>query len=196
MRRHLGIIGTLGLAIVLASPAMAHTGIGVIGGFQSGFLHPILGLDHVVAMVAVGLWGGILRAPAIWLLPVVFPLVMAVGGIMGITGVPLFYVETGIALSGVVLGLVVLFALRPPLWIACILVGIFAIFHGYAHGQELPEAANPLAYGIGFMLATGSLHLIGIVVGLLWTLPRAKFVVQGAGAAIAMVGAAFLTGFA
>jgi urease accessory protein len=188
--------GLVFAAVVLsASPALAHTG-GVLGGLQSGILHPITGPDHVVAMVAVGLWGGILRAPALWLLPLLFPLVMAFGGVLGILGVPLFGIETGIAMSGVVLGLMVALAVRAPLWIAGLLVSIFAIFHGYAHGAELPEAANPLAYGIGFVAATGSLHLIGIAIGQLFTIPRAQIIVRAAGAAISMTGLAYLTGFA
>ena len=120
--------------------ALAHTGIGVIGGFQSGFTHPIFGFDHVVAMVAVGLWGALLGQPAIWLLSVVFPMVMAFGGLAGVLGVPLPGVEMGIALSAVALGAMVALALRPPLWVAAVLVGAFAIFHGHAHGTELPEA--------------------------------------------------------
>ena len=126
-------------------PALAHTGESG-GGFISGFAHPIFGPDHVVAMVAVGLWGAFLGRPAIWLLPVVFPLVMALGGVLGILGVPMPGVETGIAMSAVVLGLMVAFAARPPLWVAAVLVGAFAIFHGYAHGAELPDGADAVAY--------------------------------------------------
>ena len=183
------------VAAMAASPAAAHTG-GTVGSWTSGFLHPISGIDHVVAMVAVGLWGGILRAPAIWVLPVVFPMVMAFGGALGIAGVPLPDVETGIAVSGIVLGLMVLFAVRTQLWVAGVLVAVFAIFHCHAHGAELPGSANPLAYAAGFVIATGLLHLIGIAVGQLYAMPRGQYVVRGAGAAIALVGAAFLTGIA
>src|SRR4051812_4511176 len=119
------------LALVItafASQAFAHTGEGT-GGFIAGLAHPIFGLDHVVAMLAVGLWGAFLGAPAIWMLPMVFPLVMAFGGILGIIGVPLPAVETGIAMSAIILGLRVALAARPPLWIAAVLVGGFAIFH-------------------------------------------------------------------
>ncbi len=185
----------LGAALLGAAPAFAHTG-GNLSGLASGISHPISGLDHVVAMVAVGLWGGILRAPAIWLLPVVFPLVMALGGAAGIVGVPLPGVEIGIALSGVVLGLVVLFAARPPLWMAAVIVGVFAVFHGYAHGAELPASADPLAYATGFVIATGLLHLTGIAFGQLWHWPAGKVAVRTAGAAIAVAGGAFLTGVA
>jgi urease accessory protein len=115
-------------ALLLADPVLAHTGEGVTGGFASGFTHPIRGIDHVIAMVAVGLWGAFLGMPALWLLPVVFPLVMALGGVLGIFSVPLPSVETGIALSAVVLGVMVAFAARPPLWIAAALVGISQSF--------------------------------------------------------------------
>ncbi len=179
-----------------APHALAHTGEGVAGGFASGFLHPVFGLDHVVAMVAVGLWGAFLGMPAIWLLPIVFPLVMAFGGALGVAGVPLPGVETWIAASAVVLGLCVALALRPPLWVAALIVGAFAIFHGHAHGTELPEAASPLAYALGFVVATGLLHLCGIGLGLLSRWSAGRYAVQAGGAAIAVVGLAFLTGYA
>jgi urease accessory protein len=160
----------------------------------SGFTHPIFGFDHVVAMIAVGLWGAFLGQPAIWLLPVVFPVVMAFGGLAGVLGVPLPGVEMGIALSAVALGAMVALALRPPLWIAAVLVGAFAIFHGHAHGTELPEAANPLAYGVGFVIATGLLHLSGIALGLLSRWPAGLQAVRVGGGAIACVGLYFLAG--
>lgn len=188
------------VVLMIASAAQAHTGAqageGVAGGLSSGFLHPLFGWDHVVAMVAVGLWGAVLGAPAIWLLPVVFPVVMAVGGALGIAGVALPAVETGIALSGVVLGLLVAFAVRAPLWIAAIIVGMFAVFHGHAHGTELPEAADPVAYAAGFVIATGLLHMAGIAIGFLWAQPWGAYVVRGSGVAVAVVGAAFLSGLA
>jgi urease accessory protein len=182
-------------ATILASPAAAHTG-GLIGGLESGLMHPITGLDHVVAMIAVGLWGGILGRPAAWLLPVIFPLAMATSGAAAIVGVPLVGTETGIALSGIVLGLVVLFVVRPPLWVAITMVGVFAVFHGHAHGLELPEAVNPAFYAVGFVIATGMLHLTGIAIGLLWRWRFGQMAVRAAGAAIALAGAAFLTGIA
>ncbi len=175
---------------------MAHTGEGAAGGFTAGFLHPLFGWDHVVAMVAVGLWGAVLGAPALWILPVVFPVVMALGGALGVAGVPLPAVETGIALSGVVLGLLVAFAVRAPLWVAAVIVGAFAVFHGHAHGTELPAAADPIAYAVGFVIATGLLHLGGIAIGLLWGNPVGSWAVRGAGAVVAAVGTAFLTGIA
>lgn len=180
--------------LAFAGAASAHEGAGVTGGFMSGFMHPILGWDHVVAMVAVGLWGAFLGRPAIGILPVVFPLVMALGGALGVMGVPLPAVETGIAASALVLGALVAFAARPPIWIAAVFVGAFAIFHGHAHGTELPDAAHPLAFSIGFVIATGMLHLLGIAFGLLVRWPAGKIAVQAGGGIIALVGVGFLTG--
>lgn len=178
-----------------ATWARAHGDVSdATGGFASGFLHPLLGWDHVVAMVAVGLWGAFLGAPAIWVLPVVFPLVMAVGGVLGVVGVPIPAVETGIALSAIVLGAMVAFAARPPLVWAAVIVGAFAIFHGHAHGTELPQAANPLVFSLGFMLATGLLHAAGIAFGLLVRWPAGRAAVRGMGVLIGGIGMAFLTG--
>lgn len=182
--------------ISYASLTNAHEGAGIAGGFISGFLHPIFGWDHVAAMVAVGLWGAFLGAPAIWILPIVFPLVMAFGGSLGVMGVPIPAVEMGIAVSAVVLGAMVAFAVRPPILIAAVIVGAFAIFHGHAHGTELPNAANPLAYSIGFVLSTGLLHLSGIAFGLLVRWPAGKVAVRAGGGLIAIAGVGFLTGIA
>jgi urease accessory protein len=184
----------IAIALVLVSvtgPAFAHTGT-VAGGFLGGFAHPLFGPDHVVAMVAVGLWGAFLGTPAIWLLPIVFPLVMAVGGVIGILGVPVPGVEIGIALSAIVLGLMVALAASLPLRIATVLVGAFAVFHGYAHGAELPPGADAVAYSLGFVVATGLLHLTGIAFGLLARWPAGRIAVRLAGGAIAFAGVAFL----
>jgi len=186
------------LALILSVavvPAFAHTGE-TAGGFLAGVTHPVFGPDHVIAMVAVGMWGVFLGPPAMWLLPIVFPLVMAFGGVLGIIGVPLPAVETGIAVSAIVLGLMVAFAARPPLWVAAVLVGAFAIFHGYAHGKELPDGANALAFSAGFVIATGLLHLTGIAFGLLARWPAGRLAVRGAGGAIALTGVAYLGGYA
>ena len=189
------MVKTLAVAALLTTPtaAFAHNEAGISGGLLSGFLHPLLGFDHIVAMVAVGLWGAFLGAPAIWILPIVFPLVMVVGGVLGIIGVPVPLVETGIALSAIVLGLLVAAASRPPIWFAAIVVGTFAIFHGHAHGTELPGASNPIAYAVGFVVATGLLHLSGIALGLLTRWPSGQWLVRAGGAVIAAVGVAFLT---
>lgn len=188
---------SVSLLILLStcSVAFAHAdAASIAGGFLSGFFHPITGLDHVVAMVAVGLWGAFLGRPALWVLPLVFPLVMAFGGALGVGGVDIPYIETGIALSGVVLGLAVAFAVRPPLWIAAVLVGAFAIFHGHAHGTELPSAANPLIYSIGFVVGTGLLHLAGILFGELTRWSWGDKVVRAGGGVIALIGLGFLLG--
>jgi urease accessory protein len=196
---HTARLASTTLAIILlvatASPVLAHSEAGMAGGFFSGLKHPISGLDHVVAMVAVGLWGAFLGAPAIWLLPIVFPVVMAVGGVLGILGVAVPSVEVGIALSAVVLGLCVALALRPPLWIAAVIVGAFAIFHGHAHGTELPGSANAVAYAVGFVVATGLLHVAGIAFGLLVRWDAGKLLVRAGGGLIALAGVAFLAGF-
>jgi len=194
MRRDYVLLSSLILAI--ATPAFAHSGERGAGGFISGLAHPVLGPDHVIAMVAVGMWGVFLGPPALWLLPIIFPLVMAFGGVLGIVGVPLPAVETGITASAIVLGLMVALAARPPLWIAAVLVGAFAIFHGYAHGKELPDDANALAFSAGFVIATGALHLIGIAFGLLGHWPAGRLVVRVAGGAIALAGLAYLSGIA
>jgi urease accessory protein len=143
-------------------------------------------------MVAVGLWGAFLGERAVWILPVVFPAVMAFGGALGVLGVPVPAIETGIALSGVVLGSMVLFRMRPPLWIAASIVGIFAIFHGHAHGTELPQSASPLTYSAGFVISTGLLHLSGIALGGLTKWSWGLVLVRACGAAIACIGVAFL----
>lgn len=180
--------------LLAASPAFAHVEGALAGGFASGLTHPVMGPDHVAAMVAVGLWGAFLRAPAAWLLPVVFPMVMAFGGALGVLGVPLPAVEPGIAASAIVLGLMVALAARPPLWIAALIVAVFAVFHGHAHGTELPQAANAFAYAAGFVIATGLLHLCGIAFGLLARWPGGVIAVRLGGAAICLAGVAFLFG--
>ncbi len=185
-------IGTALLLLTLPALAAAHAETGVAGGLVSGFLHPIFGLDHLVAMVAVGLWGAQLGRPAIWLLPITFPTLMALGGVLGVLGVPMPLVEINVALSAIVLGLMVALSARPPLWVAAILVGLFAVFHGYAHGAELPGAANALAYGVGFVIATGLLHLAGILIGLLIAWPLGALAVRGGGLVIAGLGCWFL----
>ena len=181
------------LLLAFTSPAHAHEEEGVIGGLTSGFLHPLLGIDHLVAMIGVGLWGAFLGAPAIWVLPVVFPLVMALGGALGIVGVPLPAVESGIAFSAIAIGICVALALSPPMWLAALVVGAFAVFHGHAHGTELPGAANPLTYALGFVGSTGLLHLCGIGFGTLSHSVVGQYVVRAGGALIALV---FLTGYA
>jgi urease accessory protein len=190
-----------GIARLLAAPlslwpvlAAAHIEAGSAGdgGLVSGLQHPISGLDHVVAMVAVGLWGAQLGAPAIWVLPIAFPLIMAVGGVLGVTGVPVPNVEVGIALSGVVLGLMVAFAVRPPLWLAMLIVAAFAIFHGHSHGSALPAFGVPILYASGFVIATGLLHLCGILIGVTNHWQGGEALIRGGGVLIALTGFYFL----
>jgi urease accessory protein len=186
------VVAAATMLLLFAVPALAHTGSST-GGFIGGFAHPLFGLDHVVAMVAVGLWGAFLGPPAILLLPIVFPLVMAFGGVIGILGVPLPGVETAIALSAVVLGTMVALAARPPLWVAALIVGAFAIFHGHAHGAEVPENAGGLEYMAGFAIATAFLHAIGIAACIGLGI-RFRGLARAAGAACAAVGAGLVFG--
>jgi urease accessory protein len=182
-------MATLALA---ASAAFAHVQEGQAAGFLSGLSHPVSGLDHVLAMVAVGLWGAQLGLPAIWLLPVAFPLVMAFGGFLGLVGIPLPGVEIGIALSAVLLGVAVAAEARPPLWATTLLVAVFAVFHGHAHGTELPEGQSGLAYSLGFVVATGLLHAGGIAIGLIHRWPAGRAGLRVLGTLVAIGGAVFL----
>lgn len=185
-------LGVALLSVLTASPGLAHEQAGVGGGLASGLLHPLTGLDHLVAMVAVGIWGAQLGGVAIWVLPIVFPLVMAFGAVLGILKIGLPVPELIIALSALVLGLAVAMRIRVPFTVAAVIVAIFAIFHGHAHGVELPTAANPLAYGCGFVVATGLLHACGITIGALARWPGGERIIQGVGAAIAALGGYFL----
>jgi len=168
--------------------ALAHQETGQAAGFLSGLAHPVSGLDHVLAMIAVGLWGAVLGPPAIWVLPVAFPMVMALGGLMGLLGIPVPGVEIGIAVSAIVLGAMVLAEVRPSLWIAAAIVAFFAIFHGHAHGRELPEGASALLYSLGFVVATGLLHAAGIVIGVAHRWPAGRQLVRAAGGGVALAG--------
>ena len=193
-RLKLGAATLLALALtaLATSPAAAHTGTGVVGGFSAGFTHPIFGYDHLLAMLAVGLWGAQIGGRALWELPVTFPLVMAIGGALGIAGVPLPQVEVLIALSVLFLGLAIAAAFKPASWIAMIAIGLFAIFHGHAHEAELPNAADPLAYAVGFVVATGLIHLVGIGIGLVVGQRLDGWVTRAIGGAIAASGVYFL----
>jgi urease accessory protein len=174
------------------SAVWAHVETGESGGFLSGLKHPVIGLDHLLAMVAVGLWGAQLGAPAIWVLPVAFPLIMAMGGMLGLMGVRVPGVEYGIAASAILLGAVVTFAARPALVVTALLVGVFAIFHGHAHGTELPPGQNALLYSMGFVIATGGLHALGIGIGAIHRWTWGQKLLRVAGAAIATGGVFFL----
>jgi len=175
-----------------SSAAQAHSGTGLPGGFQSGFRHPFGGLDHLLAMVSVGLWGAFLGRPLIYLLPMIFPAVMAGGALLAMWGLHLPGVEIGIALSVLVLGTCIATAFGAPVWLASTIVAAFALFHGYAHGQELPSAADPVGYSTGFVLATGMLHVLGIGIGTLNALPGGAFATRVMGGLIWTAGLGFL----
>jgi len=175
-----------------ASPVLAHIQQGQAVGFVTGLEHPWSGLDHVLAMIAVGLWGAQLGNPALWILPVTFPMIMAMGAMMGLLGIPLPGIEVGIAVSAILLGAMVLGEVRPKLYIAAVMVGFFAIFHGHAHGTELPPGQSGLLYSMGFVIATGCLHGIGILIGTIHRWPAGKLALRSAGAFIAAMGVFFL----
>lgn len=176
----------------LVPNAFAHFEQGQAASFMVGLQHPWSGLDHILAMVAVGLWGAQLGTPAIWVLPIAFPLVMSLGAMAGLVGMPLPGIEVGIAVSAIVLGIMVLGEVKPKLQIATILVACFAIFHGHAHGTELPDGQSGLLYSIGFVLATGCLHGVGIALGLIHRWPAGQLILRGSGAVISCMGVLFL----
>ena len=179
---------SLGLALVV-QVAHAHTESAVGGGFVRGFLHPFHGGDHLLAMVAVGIWGAVLGAPLLWLLPVTFPMLMVAGAVAALAGLTLPAIEPGIALSVIVLGGAIAAFWRAPLPAAMAVVASFGFLHGFAHGRELPAAASPAAYATGFVLASGLLHGAGIAIGTVRALPRGDLVLRLLGAAIALAGA-------
>lgn len=185
-------IGASFALLALADPVAAHTGTGLAGGLFAGFFHPFRGIDHLLAMMSIGLWGAFLGRPLVVALPVIFPAVMAIGGVLGIVGVPFPLVEIGIASSVLVLGMMIAGAVRAPVWLACVITALFAIFHGYAHGLELPSAADPVGYSLGFVLATGLLHVAGIGLGLLNARPAGIAATRTIGGAIAAAGIWFL----
>ena len=180
------------MLVVVAPPVQAHTDSGATSGLVAGLSHPISGLDHVLAMIAVGLWGAQLGSPAIWLLPVTFPMVMAFGGMLALMGVSLPGTEYGIAASAILLGLAVTTELKARLEFAAILVGVFAIFHGHAHGTELPAGESGLLYSMGFVIATGCLHAFGVGIGLVHRWPVGQRILRLAGGAVTVGGIFFL----
>jgi urease accessory protein len=172
---------------------LAHTGPG--SGAIAGFLHPLLGLDHLLAMLTVGLLSAQLGGRAIWTVPVTFVSVMALGGVVGLLGVGLPLVEFGIAVSVIVLGVALLSKASLPEWLAMLFVGLFAVFHGHAHGTELPSVASVIdviAYIVGFLISTAGLHVIGALIGyILLRNERSALLLRGSGALIALVGVSF-----
>ncbi|WP_395448920.1 HupE/UreJ family protein [Aminobacter sp. UC22_36] len=191
------IRGLLALAAAsLPAVAYAHTGAGPADGLAHGFMHPIAGLDHVLAMVAVGMFATVLGGRALWLVPASFVVMMAIGGLLGMENVNVPFVETGIAASVIVLGLAVALRWNPPTVAAMGIVSLFAVFHGYAHGTEMPLDSSGLQYAVGFMAATALLHGIGLGLGL--TIGRAgansATAMRFGGGAMALTGVGLLAG--
>jgi urease accessory protein len=156
------ILAALGL---FADTAFAHTGVHTVSGFSGGFAHPMLGLDHLLAMIAIGVWTAQRGGRALWAVPATFVAVMVLGGLVALSGWVLPHVETGISLSVLVLGLLIAFQRNWKVEAGMAVAAVFALFHGYAHGLEMPETASPLLFAAGFVLATGLLHGVGILGG-------------------------------
>lgn len=187
------------MSLLATAPALAHTDGSIHGhglSLATGFGHPFSGMDHLLAMLAVGIWAAQHKRSAVWLLPAVFPIMMAAGALMGMNGLYLPGVEAGIAGSVAVLGLLIAFAVRLPAWASAAVVSVFALAHGYAHGMELPQGASPMLYGAGFVAATFVLHLTGLAVGMIAGRQVAGRVVRFGGVGIAAAGAYLLAGLA
>jgi urease accessory protein len=193
-QRGFWVVLALAISLILLphGGAFAHITQGSAGGFGQGFAHPLTGADHFLAMFAVGIWGAQMGGRAVWALPVTFPLIMAAGGLAGMLGLPLPHVEIGIALSILALGSAIALAWRPLELVALVLIGVFAICHGYAHGVELPSAADPADYAAGFVIATGLIHVLGVAVGLGLGKPFDGRLARTLGAVIAIGGVYFL----
>lgn len=182
----------LATAMLLTSPAFAHGGSHHAVGLADGFMHPLLGLDHLLAMLAIGVWAAQIGRSARWTLPLLFPMVMAVGAVIGMGAVYLPGIEPGIAGSVAVLGLLIAFAIRMPVWAGSIAVSLFALVHGFAHGLEMPAGASPVLYGAGFILATLALLAGGLAIGTAATGKAAEKAMRLLGSAIAAAGAYLL----
>ncbi|MFN3832533.1 MAG: HupE/UreJ family protein [Allorhizobium sp.] len=182
-------------AFLTALPASAHVMDGPLAGFGSGFGHPLAGLDHLLAMLAVGLWGAQMGGRSVWTLPATFPMIMCIGGIIGMTGIlPGQPIEYGIALSVIVLGAAIAAGWRAPEWVALTLISAFALMHGYPHGVLAPRASDPAAFTVGFVVSTGVIHVIGIAIGAALKPIGEGRLVQALGAAISLSGFWFLFG--
>ena len=184
------------LLFLLPTSAVAHVGAGDTSGFVHGFLHPFGGIDHVLVMLSVGLLAALLGGRALWLVPLAFISAMTIAGVMGAAGLRTPYVEVGIALSVVFLGLAIALGLSVSVFTAMALVGAFALFHGYAHGAEMPDGNSGHVYVIGFVCATAILHALGVGLGLaIGTVARShrRRIEQLGGGAIAVAGVALLS---
>jgi urease accessory protein len=179
-----------GLSVIAMLPvtASAHTGMGATTGFASGFSHPFGGLDHLLAMLAVGLWAAQMGGRARWAVPGAFVLLMIVGGLLALSGLHLPYVEGGILASVLVLGILIAAGLKLPLSVSVLLVGGCAVFHGHAHGAEIPLAMSAVSYSLGFALATALLHALGMAGGFAMQRLNGAHALRYAGGLIAMSG--------
>ncbi len=178
--------------LFLPALAQAHPGLpGHAHGFANGLAHPLTGLDHICAMIAVGIWAAQRGGRALWAVPMAFVSVMVLGGMLGMADGALPFTETGIAASVLILGILIAARIRLPLPASVLIVGLFALFHGYAHGAEMPATTSGLAYGLGFMLATASLHLGGVSLGLVARNRGSMQLIRCAGVAIAICGIYF-----
>ncbi|WP_371992208.1 HupE/UreJ family protein [Shewanella sp. 10N.286.54.B9] len=176
------------LTLFLALPAQAHE-LHSGGGFISGFNHPVLGFDHLLAMICVGLLSTRLGGRAIWTVPAIFVLFMLFGGIIGLLSIPIPFVEFGIAASVLLLGLALAIDKKLPQWLVMAFVAIFAIFHGHAHGVEMPQLAKPALYVLGFICGTSAIHIVGVILGIAMQQKDPKNrMVRSSGGAIALVG--------
>ncbi len=192
-RRLPDALAVLALATLIGPPAQAHVMDGPLGGFGSGFGHPLAGFDHLLAMLAVGLWGAQMGGRSVWTLPATFPMIMGVGGIIGMTGIlPDQPIEYGIAFSVIVLGAAIAAAWRAPEWVALVLIAAFALMHGYPHGVLAPRASDPAAFTVGFVVSTGVIHVIGIAIGASLKPIGGGRLVQAMGAGISLAGFWFL----
>jgi len=186
-------ISLLSVLLLAASPAFAHVGIGETSSFAAGFGHPLAGFDHITVMIAVGLWAALKGGRALWVWPATFVGVILVGGTLGMTHVAVPFVEPGILASVVALGLLVALAVDLPVWTGALIIGLFAVLHGHAHGTEVPATASGVEYMAGFAFATALLHGVGIAGGV-GLGSRFRNVVRVAGAACATIGIGLAAG--
>jgi urease accessory protein len=193
MKKQTGF-STFALALTFASPAFAHTGHGEVAGFMAGLAHPVFGLDHMLAMVAVGLWAGLVGGRSLWVWPASFVGAMLVGGALAMSGVMLPGVELVITASVVALGLAVALGLKPQIVLGAALIALFGLAHGHAHGLEAPETGSGFAYAAGFVLATAALHGVGLAAVLLNRARFANTLTRVLGGAVMLSGLAFIAG--
>lgn len=184
---------TATVAVMTASAAMAHTGASVGVGFSAGFAHPLMGADHLLAMLTVGLWAGAIGGRAVWLIPGAFVVAMMGGGMLGVQGLAIPAVETGIAVSVIVLAALLAFNPKLPVVVSMAVAAVFAVFHGHAHGTEMPLDAMGLAYGAGFVAATAALHAAGAGLVIAFKHYATPVALRFTGAVVAAAGAMMLT---